>query len=166
MPSSLRLLCTLLLALLASGTADAQFSRARNPMDQVGRLESTLRGLDRTPLDERALAAAAKELRDACLAASEALSGLGDPLAAAAVAPHEERFRELARLTKNLAYETGKSSSILEAYDRLTRLLETRVDSRGSDFEQQVKTPILTLVINAGARSKDFQTLSQKVEET
>lgn len=156
----------LVLLLTLTAPATAQLGKTRSYIDTVKSAGETLEYYNRKPYDEPRIYAALRQMRDACKNGSDTITGFGDPLAAAAASPHEERLKEPAKLAKALAYELGERGAMIEKCDQLTTLINTELKNRPGDWQTRMETTLIGLIAQSRARVKDIEDLARKSDET
>ena len=144
----------------------AQYSKARSQMERVQRVGETLSGLiGNRANEEPRIFATAREMIEACKAAAEALSSIGESLANAASGEHEVRLREPQKLARNLAYQLG-DRELIDKCNALMRLVNLDGPDRGNDFSSRMEAAMTSIVVAARGRANDWAELSRKSEET
>jgi hypothetical protein len=151
---------------LGAGSASAQISRAPGYIEDVRRAAEYLYAQSRQrPLNEESVRRHVRDLRAASKAASDALTGFAEPLAAAAGYPYEEKLREPAKLAKGLAFELGPNDVLIQRCDEVIRLLDLAPDRRESSFEQSIENLGNSLNIFVQRKVTEVTALKTKSDE-
>ena len=149
-----------------SAPAAAQYSKVGSFISTANSHADTVRDLaGRQPLDEPKIYYNAQKMREAAKAAADALSGFGEPLASAALSPHEQMLKDPSELAKKLVYWLG-DREMIDRCNQMEKLINTPTGSRGSDFADTVKRMGSDLYVLGQARMRDWEDLSRKCEQT
>jgi len=149
-----------------SSPATAQYSKVGGLISSANSYGDTIRDLtSRQPLDEPKIYYNAQKMREAAKYAVDALAGFGDPLAYAALSPHEQMLRDPNQLAKKLAYWLG-DRELMDRCAQLEKLINTDARSRSSDFDDAVKRLGSDLYVLGQARTRDWEEFSRKCDQT
>lgn len=149
-----------------SAPAAAQYSRVSGYLSTASSYGATVLDLaNRQPLDEPKIYSNAQKMREAIKAAADALSGFGEPLAGAALSPHQQALKEPSELAKRLIYLLGDREALIPC-DEMMKLINTPIGSRSSDFANTVKSLGSNMYVIGQARMRDWEDFSRKCEQT
>ena len=159
-----------LIALVActcfSSPAAAQYSKVGGLISSINGFGAALLDLaNRYPLDEPKIYSNAQKMREAAKAAVDALAGFGDPLAYAALSPHEQMLKDPNLLAKNLALLLG-DREMMDRCAQLEKLINTDVNSRSSGFADNVKQLCGSCSLLGQNRAREWEELSRKCDQT
>lgn len=156
----------LLVGAAMSSPVTAQYSKVGSLIGSLGSFGETVRDLSsRQPLDEAKIYYNTQKLREAGKAVADALAGFGEPLANAAISPHEQTLREPGQLAKRLAHYAGERE-LGERCLQMEKLINTEVKNRSSDFNDAVKRLGAELGVLAQARTRDWEDFARKCDQT
>jgi hypothetical protein len=166
MKATRRFAITLAVLTISSAPALAQYSKVGSLITTASGFGDTIRDLSsRQPLDEPKIYYNAQKMREAAKAAVDALAGFGDPLAGAALSPHETMLREPGELAKKIAYWLG-DREMIDRCNQMEKLINTPTGSRSSDFDQTVKRMGSDLYVLGQARMRDWEDFTRKCDQT
>ncbi len=166
----MRTIHSIVLALVAgaafSSPTAAQYSRVGGYISTANSYGATVLDLtSRQPLDEPKIYYNTQKMREAAKAAVDAMAGFGEPLAYAALSPHEQMLKEPNELGKKLVYWLG-DRELIDRCNQMEKLINTAIGSRGSDFDSVVKRMGSDLYVLGQARTRDWEDFSRKCDQT